>query len=384
MDMDDFRARKGKAQCEAAGALGTNAHRLRRPTIPERGLIPYFVGMRRPLLVVSAWVDSDLRKEIAAGNRPRAEFLELEREHGFELLDWSQLGGRKQRSGMLSLRHAAAVIPKLRDHGVVFSDGEHVGIPLALAMAFGPEHPHVMIGHRLTTPKKRVFFRVLKAYRRMTRIIVHSRTQLEAASRQLGIPRARLEFIPYSADAEFWRPLGIPEECLIASAGREHRDYAVLDRACEGLGQRLFIAAGSLHSPGAPCTLPPSTSQAVVRQLDHVNLRDLYARAAVVVVPLIPNDFQAGVTTLLEAMAMGKAVVVSSTEGQRDIVIDGETGVLVPPGDESALHSVLARLLADPAERSRLGRNARHAVEERYSLERYVESLATTIRGAAA
>jgi glycosyltransferase involved in cell wall biosynthesis len=168
------------------------------------------------------------------------------------------------------------------------------------------------------------------------------------------------------------------------SAGREHRDYAVLDRACAGLGQQLFIAAGSLHSPGAPCTLPPPTSQAVVRQLDHVSLRDLYARAAIVVVPLLPNDFQAGVTTLLEAMAMGKAVVVSATEGQRDIVINGETGVLVPPGDDGALRAVLARLLADRTERLRLGRNARLAVQERYGLDRYVGSLAASIRAAAA
>lgn len=342
------------------------------------------MGSKPALLVVSAWADSALREDVAAGRRPRAEFLELERHHGVQLLDWSQLGMRRQRSGMLSVRHTVAVMPRLRDHGVVFSDGEHVGIPLALAMALGPAHPHVVIGHRLTSPKKRFFFRVLKAHRWMTRIIVHSRNQLEAANQQLGIPRERLEFIPYSADTEFWQPLGLPEECLIVSAGLEHRDYAVLDRACAGLGQKLFIAAGSLHSPGAVCTLPPSTSQAVVRQLNHVSLRELYAKAAVVVVPLLANDFQAGVTTILEAMAMGKPVIVSATEGQGDIVVDSETGVLVPPGDEDALHSELARLLADPAERLRLGSNARRAVQERYSLDRYVEALAASMRAAAA
>lgn len=340
--------------------------------------------MKRPLLVVSAWVDSRLREDVAGGRRPRTEFLELEEHHGIELLDWSRVGKRKHRNEMLSIRHVAAVLPKLRDHGVIFSDGEHVGIPLALAMAFGPAHPHVVIGHRLTAPKKRVFFSVLKAHRRMTRIIVHSRTQLEAATRELGIPRERLEFIPYSADTEFWQPLGLPEECLIASAGLEHRDYAVLDRACAGLGHQLFIAAGSLHSPGAACTLPSSTSEAVVRQLNHLSLRELYARASVVVVPLLPNDFQAGVTTLLEAMAMAKPVVVSATEGQRDIVVDGETGVLVPPGDEAALRRAIVRLLDDPVERLRMGRNARRAVRERYSLDLYVGALAGSMRAAAA
>lgn len=340
--------------------------------------------MRRPLLLVSAWADSALRHEIAAGRRPRTEFLELERLHGVELLDWSQLQGGRQRSQLLSLRHAAAALSRLPDHDVVFSDGEHIGIPLALAMKFRTARPHVVIGHWLTRPKKRVFFRVLKAHRRMTRIIVHSRTQLEAAVEQLGIPRDRLEFVPYCADTRFWRPLDLSEERVIMSAGREHRDYAVLDRASRGLGHELLIAAGSLHSPDALCTFPSATSNAVVRRLDHASLREWYARAAVVVVPLLPNDFQAGVTTLLEAMAMAKAVVVSATEGQRDIVVDGETGLLVPPGDSDALRDALARLLADPTERLRLGANARRAVEETFSLDRYVEALASNLRAAAA
>jgi glycosyltransferase involved in cell wall biosynthesis len=335
-------------------------------------------------MLVSMWADAALRGEIAAGLRPRPEYLELERRHGVELLDWSQLGSSRQRSRTLSLRHAAAALRRLGDHDVVFSDGEHVGIPLALAMKFRGALPHVVIGHWLTGPKKRVFFRVLRAQTRMTKIIVHSRTQLDAAAKQLGIPRDRLEFIPYCADTTFWRPLDVPQEHLIVSAGREHRDYAVLDSACSGLGYQLLIAAGSLHSPGAICTFPTATSTAVVRQIDHCGLREWYARAAVVVVPLLPNDFQAGVTTLLEAMAMEKAVVVSATAGQRDIIVDGETGLLVPPGDGHALRSALERLLADPAECRRLGRNARQAVEDQFSLDRYVDALAANLRAAAA
>jgi len=313
------------------------------------------------------------------------EFLELERRHGVELFDWSQLGRRHQRSRVLSLHHALAALGRLTRHSVVFSDGEHVGIPLSLAMeAFGPARPHVVIGHWLTAPKKRIFFRLLKAHRHMTRIIVHSRAQLEAATSELGIPRDRLEFVPYNADTNFWHPLGVPEECTIVSAGIEHRDYATLDRACDGLGPQLLIAAGSLYSPGAVCTLPPPSSNAIVRRLDHTSLREWYAKAAIVVVPLLPNDFQAGVTTLLEAMAMGKAVVVSATKGQRDIVVDGETGLLVAPGDDQSLRAALDRLVHNPAERARLGRNARLAVEEQFSLDRYVEALSEILRSAAA
>jgi glycosyltransferase involved in cell wall biosynthesis len=270
----------------------------------------------------------------------------------------------------------------LGNHDVVFSDGEHIGIPLSFAMRFGSARPHVVIGHRLTTPRKRPLFKVLKAHARMTRIIVHSRHQLEAAATLLGIPRDRLELIPYGADTRFWTPLGLAEEPLIVAAGREHRDYALLDEACAGLGQRLLITASSTHSPDAICTMPPSDSTAVVAQLDYSSLRDAYARAAVVVVPLLRNDFQAGVTAVLEAMAMQKAVVVSATDGLRDVVVDGETAMLVPPSDVMSMRNALKRLLEDPRERERLGRNARRAVEERFSLDQYVEALAASLQAA--
>jgi glycosyltransferase involved in cell wall biosynthesis len=312
------------------------------------------------------------------------EFLELERRHGMELFDWSRLGGRRQRSRLLSLRHVAAALPRLRDHDVVFSDGEHLGIPMALAMSVGPSRPHVVIGHWLTRPKKRAFFRVLRADRRMTRIIVHSRTQFEAAANELHIARDRLRFVPYSADTEFWRPLESVEERLVVSAGLEQRDYAVLGEACRELDCDVMIAAASLHSPGAARSMPIPWGRLAVRALDHVALRNWYARAAVVAVPLLPNDFQAGVTTLLEAMAMGKAVVVTATEGQRDIVVDGETGLTVPPGNAEALRAAIDHLLNDPGERERLGSNARRAVERSFSLDGYVAALAANLREAAA
>lgn len=63
--------------------------------------------------------------------------------------------------------------------------------------------------------------------------------------------------------------------------------------------------------------------------------------------------------TCLEAMAAGKPVVASSVGGLLDLVVDGETGVLVPPRDPAALRSALQRLLGDRDLRLRLGAAAR-------------------------
>ena len=336
--------------------------------------------MSSPLMLVSACADARLRAEVAAGTRPRPEYLLLESTYGVDLLDWSRLPGQaKARSRWRSSVHVASALAHLRNHDVVFSDGEHVGIPLALAMrGLGVSTPHLVIGHHLTSRAKVRLMRRLRAHDRMTRILVHSHRQQQLAHRRLGIPESKLAFVPYCADTDFWRPDGAEEERLVVAAGREHRDYANLAAACGELDAQVFVAAGSVHSPSATSTRYPQTWPANFAHgyANYVELRDLYSRASVVVVPVVETDFQAGVTTLLEAMSCGKAVVMTATSGHSGVVEDGLTGICVPPGDPSELRDAVRFLLDNPRERARLGRAARDAVLDTYSVEIYAERLA--------
>lgn len=77
-----------------------------------------------------------------------------------------------------------------------------------------------------------------------------------------------------------------------------------------------------------------------------------------------------GITgTLREAMALGRPVVASAAGGNPELVVDGESGILVPPQDPSALAAALRRLLLDPALASQLGRGGRERVETGFSSE---------------
>ena len=344
--------------------------------------------MNRALMLVSARADSRLREEVRDRLRPCPEYLRLERDHGVELLDWSVLAhprSVRNRTARVSVLQAAAGFRRLRDFDVVFSDCEPIGVPLELGMrALGRRIPHLMLAHHLTTRAKQPFLRLLRGGDGVGRVLVHSKQQLDAGVR-LGIPQDRMRLIPFFADTEFWSPRGYPEERLVVSAGADHRDYTTLAAACESLDLQVFIAPGSTHNARArrqaPARWPANVHSAFA---DFQSLRDWYARAAVVVIPLIDNDFQAGVTTVLEAMAMGKAVVVSATAAQRDIVKNGETGVWVAPGDPQALKVVLTRLLNDDGERKRLGGNARRAAESLFSLDVYTKTLAHHISEVAA
>jgi len=100
-------------------------------------------------MLVSARADAQLRSQVAAGLRPRPEYLLLESLYGVELLDWSRIPGQvRARSRWRSSVHVAAALRQMHGYDVVFSDGEHVGIPLALAMrGLGVTTPHLSLIH---------------------------------------------------------------------------------------------------------------------------------------------------------------------------------------------------------------------------------------------
>ncbi len=89
----------------------------------------------------------------------------------------------------------------------------------------------------------------------------------------------------------------------------------------------------------------------------------------------LPSRHEGHPLALLEAMALGKAVVASAVGGVPESVRDGETGLLVPSEDAAALARALARLRDDAALRRRLGAAAAHEVRARYHIRRTVAAI---------
>ncbi len=144
-----------------------------------------------------------------------------------------------------------------------------------------------------------------------------------------------------------------PPEVLYA--GRLSPEKGVLELV-EAAGDLNLVVAGDgplrPQVPQARGFVPPE------------ELAVLYARAAVVACPSHREGF--GVACL-EAMAHGRPVVASAVGGLLDLVVDGETGIHVPPGDVPALRAAIERLLADPALRRRMGEAGRRRAAERFS-----------------
>lgn len=98
--------------------------------------------------------------------------------------------------------------------------------------------------------------------------------------------------------------------------------------------------------------------------IPHADLVQLYSHAAAFVCPSVYEPF--GLINL-EAMACERPVVASRVGGIPEVVADGETGFLVPPGDPQALAAAIRRLLADPPLAARMGAAGRKRVEELFT-----------------
>jgi glycosyltransferase involved in cell wall biosynthesis len=350
----------------------------------------------RVLLTVGGRIVPELATEIAAGRRPRADYMELAVALGADLLDFEragrELGWPLRLFGRLLGPRATLVLAcfKRRNrHAVIVTDGEGIGLPLAVMLSWLSGKStvrHVMITHVISTGVKKVFLEWLGARERVDRFVVYSSLQRDILLEQHKIPVHRVVLTPFMVDARFFRPRSAPgaagQVATICSVGQERRDYPTLMKSVQGLPVRVVVAAAS------PWSRQPDGSRAApvpanveIGAFHPEELREVYARSRFLVMPLHDVPFQAGVTAILEAMAMEKPVICSRARGQTDVLIDGETGIYVPPGDPAALRQAIEHLLSEPEEVARMGRAARRWVEEHASIELYIERFRSIVAG---
>jgi glycosyltransferase involved in cell wall biosynthesis len=192
---------------------------------------------------------------------------------------------------------------------------------------------------------------------RRARVAVCASQELAAAARELGARTVRV--IPSGVDVP--ETVGEPDEPPhVLYAGRLSEEKGVLELVEAAQGLPLVVAGdGPLREqvPGA------------LGFVAHDELLRLYERAAVVVCPSRREGF--GVVCA-EAMAHGRPVVACAVGGLLDLVVDGETGLLVPALDPAALRAALERLLGDAELRRRLGDAGRARARAAFSWERFV------------
>ena len=113
-----------------------------------------------------------------------------------------------------------------------------------------------------------------------------------------------------------------------------------------------------------------------VEFLGHLSLAELDRRFAPAWVQIVPSRWEEPFGLVaIEAFARGTAVVATGAGGLAEIVRDGETGSLVPPGDADALAAAMRNVLDDRTRAERMGQAARNVARDRFSEEAYIDRL---------
>jgi len=207
-------------------------------------------------------------------------------------------------------------------------------------------------------------------------IVTVGKEEAERLKKRFPHLSERIVYIPFGVDIEFFKPQkDITKERRILSVGVDpDRDWGTLFKACEGLNVQIIAAT---RPRGNKRVTPPTFAKMQLFSLKE--LINHYARASIVVIPLDTtagiNDAM-GCTALFEAMAMGKAIIATSTHTMRSYITHGENGLLVPEGDVQAMRRALEELLRDDEKRKKLGEAARIYAEENLDAEKLAGQLA--------
>jgi glycosyltransferase involved in cell wall biosynthesis len=199
--------------------------------------------------------------------------------------------------------------------------------------------------------------------RRIDRMLVYFKDS-SVFQRQFGIPALRFHYIPFKINGiELIEKAAPTDGGYIFCGGRSRRDFATLFAAVEPLGYPVKVVTSSESdmrphgSSLAGLKIPANVEVSTNDQSPEFFIRTM-AAARLVAIPIVRDaTTQAGIGVYLQAMALGKCVIVSEGLGVSD-VLTGREAIIVPAGDPAALRDAIERAWNDDAMRSRYGNTA--------------------------
>ena len=266
---------------------------------------------------------------------------------------------------------------------VVFSTVDTVGIPLALLGRLGRVQRPVVyaaigLPERLEQLRgagaRRLF---AAAFRRLDTVVAYGWGEVEELRAWLGERGPRVEFVAFGVDADHFQPdpAAAVVDDVVSIGADPRRDFALLVELARRLPDRSFRIVASADNARELGSRPKNVQLEV--DVPFARVRECLLRADVVVLPVRENSYSGATTTLLQAMACGKPVVVTRTAAiARGYYLEDDANCrLVPPGDLGALEQAVTAVLGDRWRAAGLGLRARETVERHLTWSAYAHEL---------
>jgi glycosyltransferase involved in cell wall biosynthesis len=275
-----------------------------------------------------------------------------------------------------------------KDFDLFYFGSEAAGLLVAALFKFVNSRPRLVIGnHHLSQSKKAFLFRHLRLQNTIDAFVCLNEYQATFLEKKLAVSPPKVFRVHYGAlvDGSFFRPEGEGvngKAQYVLSVGRESRDYHTLFEALIRSNIPAKIVSSGMRDINEYSNDIASGMLHNVEKFDHISyaeLRNLYNGCAFVVIPLHNVDYPAGITAVMEAMAMGKAVIATYSRGIHEFIDDAVTGFWVEPGNPRALQEKMLLLWNNPALAREIGIRARESAKRRVDLTRYLDEIVSIV-----
>jgi glycosyltransferase involved in cell wall biosynthesis len=297
-----------------------------------------------------------------------------------------RLGRGGRRTGF-NLAQAWRLRGLMNEADVVFATADSSGMPALCLQDLGVVRRPIVVAsiglaETFGAPRGLVHRAYRRWLRRASRIIVYAAPEAAALTQLFALDRGQVRFAPFGVDAEFFAGDAPPSGRPLAFGFDHRRDWPTLFAAAASLAGEMDVVANpdvlrGLSAPRNVRLLPPEPVHELRRRMQA---------ASFVVLPVRENGYTGGTISLLQAMAAGRAVVVSRTRAIAEGygLRDGENCLLTPPGDVAALASAMRRLQNDAALAAQLGRAGAAHVRAGFTIARLADDLDAALREAIA
>jgi len=235
---------------------------------------------------------------------------------------------------------------------------------------------HRQLGDLLTRAQ---FWAQLMAFRMCDRVLCNSRAAAERL-RQAGLPDRKLEVIPNGLSQELFEPCapaiprrpGVVRIGMIARMNDPVKNHAAFLRAAARAILKLpeveFLLVGD--GPLRPGLEAMAHDLGIAGKVIFAGERhDIPALLSSMDVSVLISSSESLSNVILESMAAGVPVVTTDVGGNPELVRDGETGLLVPPGDEGRLVDAILRLALEPALRGHFGQRSEEFARSNFHID---------------
>jgi glycosyltransferase involved in cell wall biosynthesis len=222
----------------------------------------------------------------------------------------------------------------------------------------GQKARHDLYGFNVTNLPLKLRRAVMSwALRQLHQAFVFTRYERDLYASHFGLDQARITVVPWATTPPAASSPPLVEGEYLAALGGEARDYATLIEAAKLLPGHTFVVVARPWNL-AGLSIPPNVI--VYTDLPKEDAWNIVAHSRFHILPLESTVTPCGIVTLLGAMHLGKAQIVTSALGVNEYSPDGATSLQVQPGDPARLAEVIETLSRDQKLRGQLGVRAAH------------------------